>query len=545
MTEGYITNTMTATRDIFNERCSGWAFAPWHDKEQADQWTPPKYGIITVGYFTEASRSGKFADAVADVRKMMDCAIEAQRLADTETDPQRVELLTASRDNYLRAYKLGKLRVPCAMLSGTNESRGADTFDTLSKILCIDIDAPKPGEPDNGNGWVTDWGKVKKDMGALPWVSYAGLSIGGRGVFMLIPIARDDAMSYAEYYTAWALLLQKHFNLATDPACKNRNRLRYMTHDATPYINHAALVWDKVLKVAQDWRQGPQFDKPCELDEEQQQTVRDAVAYCVKNGVNMAETYDDWLRLAAFFAHCWDDAEGNALFHDLAALSSKYRTGENDRKLSNLRKQHPNPVKFGSFVKMCKDNGVPIKGSVTTNSTNIAPFPCAAQPQPPIQAPPPPGPTPQPAQLRPYNGPAPFPDVAAVIAKQPPLPPCPLENMQSWHEAQPRREAQEPPQEDAKTDERPPAPLPPDEPPQGPQMSESEAYMLTQAAGFIAEGQQMLDMMREQNPAFDTLCNDLDLHYCGHTDQDGRGWIMTDAQFNAFYNSGISGNVPK
>ena len=76
-------------------------------------------------------------------------------------------------------------------------------------------------------------------------------------------------------------------------------------------------------------------------------------------------------------------------------------------------------------------------------------------------------------------------------------------------------------------------------------MSESEAYMLTQAAGFIAEGQQMLDMMREQNPAFDTLCNDLDLHYCGHTDQDGRGWIMTDAQFNAFYNSGISGNVPK
>lgn len=65
-------------------------------------------------------------------------------------------------------------------------------------------------------------------------------------------------------------------------------------------------------------------------------------------------------------------------------------------------------------------------------------------------------------------------------------------------------------------------------------MSESEAYIMEQAADFISEGQGMLDRMRQANPELDALCRDLDLEYCGHTDSEGRGWIMSSAQFSAY-----------
>ena len=65
-------------------------------------------------------------------------------------------------------------------------------------------------------------------------------------------------------------------------------------------------------------------------------------------------------------------------------------------------------------------------------------------------------------------------------------------------------------------------------------MTESEAYIMEQAAGYISEVQGMLDWMRQASPELDALCRDLDLEYCGHIDSEGRGWVMSSAQFFAY-----------
>lgn len=450
----------TATRDIFGEMCSAWSVAPFNGGTHA---------AVTIGAFLAATRGTKYAARVERTRALLASAWEAHNAGNE-----------ARRDSYLKQYTKAKAQAPAAVLQGVCPSWKNNEFESLARVLCLDIDGPKPGEPDNGNAWVQDWNQVKNNLAALPWVAYCALSAGGRGVFVLIPIERADAQTYAAYYETWETLLKSRFNLATDSNCKNLARLRFMTHDPAPIINRGALVWDKVLQIPQDWRQGPRLATPCDLTPEQQKAVRDAVQYCTAHCISIADDYNDWMRLAAFFAHSWDDAEGAELFHRLAALSPKYRERENDYKLRNLAKQHPNPVKFGTFVKLCKDNGVPVPGA----SRNPAPFP-AWQPIAPRGA---------------------APTAPANLA---PAPPVPCED-----------EAQ------AVTD----TPAPTQEPPT---MSASEATILEAARDFIAEGRGMLARMRAENADLDKLCNDLDLDYCGHIYPDGKGWIMTPAQFAA------------
>ena len=447
----------TVTRDIFGEMCSAWSVAPFNGGTHA---------AVTIGAFLKATRGTKYAAQVERTRALLARAWEAHNAGNE-----------ARRDSYLKQYTKAKAQAPAAVLQGVCPSWKNNEFESLARVLCLDIDGPKPGDPDKGNAWVQDWNQVKNQLAALPWVAYCALSAGGRGVFVLIPIERADAQTYAAYYETWETLLKRRFNLATDSACKNLARLRFMTHDPAPIINRAAQVWDKVLQIPQDWRQGPQLATPCDLTPEQQKTVRDAVTYCTAHGVSIADDYDDWLHLAAFFAHSWNDAEGRELFHQLAALSPKYRERENDYKLQDLAKQHPNPVKFGTFVKLCKDNGVPVPGA----SRNPAPFPAWQPIAPGGAAPPPPAPAP----------PVPCEDEAQAVTATP----APF---------------QEPPT-----------------------MSASEAAILEARRDFIADGRGMLARMRAENADLDKLCNDLDLDYCGHIYPDGKGWIMTPAQFAA------------
>lgn len=503
-----------AARDIFGEMCSAWSVAPFKGGTHA---------AVTIGAFLNATQGDKYAPAIERARAYLASAWDAQNNGDF-----------AARDRCLKQYTEAKAQAPAAILQGVCPDHTNNGFESLARVLCIDIDGPKPGEPDNGNAWVQDWNDIKTKLGALPWVAYCALSAGGRGVFVLVPIERAEAHIYGAYYETWATLLKRRFNLATDSACKNLARLRFMTHDPAPYMNRAALVWDKVLTIPQDWRQAPTLTTPSDLTDDDKKTVRAIVDYCTAHGVDITDNYDDWLRVAAFFAHSWDDAEGAALFHQLAAISPKYRERENAYKLRNLAKQHPRPVNLGTVIYIAKGYGVPVPGSRHT----APPFPSWEPTTPRGAAPQPPAPVPvpplqhQPTQERAELSPAPpLPFGAAPTTGRPYWLPCDAQAIRDTM----RRHAEK----------LPPPPFPPfqdeaqavtttEAPTQEPPtMSASEAAILEQAAGFIAEGRGILARMRAENSDLDKLCKDLDLDYCGHIYPDGKGWIMTPAQFAA------------
>lgn len=332
-------------RNIFDEQVS--VFAP-----SKDHATVATHHIRTIGQFLNAGHL--YASNIEAVRYARQQACDAALRGDTD----------ACAD-WLKRYRDGKWLSPYAILQGVCPTRKNEGFTRYSNVLCLDIDAPKPTESNAPNTWVNDWEQVKRDLSQFPWVAYCALSVGGQGLFVLVPIA--DAAHYGDYFKAVSKELKDTLNLDVDAQTCNLARLRYMTIDAAPYTNDNALVWDKILPVERVQHQhhtidhaAPSWGGTHVLTEAEKNRVKIIVGYCLDHHVNVAESHDDWMRIAGFFAHHWDDAEGCSLFHELAALSPKYRVHENDRKLISMGRYHPQPATLFSFYHVCRSNGVPV-----------------------------------------------------------------------------------------------------------------------------------------------------------------------------------------
>lgn len=447
--------------DIFAAKISAWSVAPY--KRGA------VHAVVTLRQFLNASRGPRYAAHVARVRECIDEAWRAEREHDA-----------ARRNFYLQQYKELKTDAPVALLQGVNPTWQQTGFLSYSNVMCIDIDAPKPGEPDNGNGWVTDWSALKTTLAAeIECIAYCALSVGGRGVFALVPIA--DPAKYAEYYDAFSRALKRVYNLQADRACSNVNRLRNMTHDPDAVINHDAATWNITLsRQAQHPNQAPAALSPAE-----KARIIAAVGYCVEHRDDIGfrdptADYHDWIKLAACFAHGWNDEQGFNVFHDLAAINPTYKHRENAYKLWNLSRHHANSVGWGTFWFLMRQAGVP--EWLISKRQHTAPMP-RVRPLAPAEATP---------LTPPSTGPA-------------PAPPSPMEA---------------PPQVQHPT---------------GPMMSKSERTIMTRRAAYIADGVSWLNSKRAASPALDALCRDLDLHYCGDD-----SWHMTDAQFSYFASNDIN-----
>ncbi|NLZ95414.1 MAG: VirE protein, partial [Bacteroidales bacterium] len=90
------------------------------------------------------------------------------------SDKVRTEKDKAKRDKL-------KLQLPAFTPSGTFKTRNKKGLIKHSGYMCIDIDA-------DDNPGISDWQAVVFELGKLPQVAFAGLSVSGNGVFALIPI---------------------------------------------------------------------------------------------------------------------------------------------------------------------------------------------------------------------------------------------------------------------------------------------------------------------------------------------------------------------
>lgn len=122
-------------------------------------------------------------------------------------------------------YKSTKDRMfvwmPSALV-GTDKSQTKHIYP----VVCIDVDGKDNPE--------IDIETAKKQIFSLPFVYYAGLSIGGNGFFALAYI--DDPIYFTEQFTALSEYISDNFNIKIDSQCSNANRLRYMSYDDNALI---------------------------------------------------------------------------------------------------------------------------------------------------------------------------------------------------------------------------------------------------------------------------------------------------------------------
>jgi hypothetical protein len=120
-------------------------------------------------------------------------------------------------------YKECKIKAPCITGSAVmkNGSKTADNIDELNGLIVIDIDDDVDLQLLN---------KINQDK----YTMMSHRSFGGDGLCVFIKI---NSNKFLESFNELAQYYWDNFNVAIDPSCKNKNRLRFISYDPYLFLN--------------------------------------------------------------------------------------------------------------------------------------------------------------------------------------------------------------------------------------------------------------------------------------------------------------------
>jgi hypothetical protein len=279
------------------------------------------------------------------------------------TDP----IETMSIDTFLDGVKLGRWKdqvervrscvdkdsrdeakrsVPSVTVSGTFSKRTQADMITHSGFICIDVD-------------------VQFDRSTLcrdPYTYALFDSVSKQGVAIIVRINPDKHSESFDY-------LKRHYfetyGLVIDTKPRNVVSLRFVSYDPYLYINPDARVSKSTTPKPKPIKSIPVVYTGDQIS----QLVRDAV----DRGVNIAESYEDYLNLSFALADEMGET-GRNHFHSLASQSSKYRQEQADHQYSIALKRDSSGrrVTIGTFYHMLKQAGIVLPKSDNTAITLAA-----------------------------------------------------------------------------------------------------------------------------------------------------------------------------
>ena len=234
-----------------------------------------------------------------------------------------------------------KLQLPVATISGTfAPTCKAENLVAHSNLLCIDID-----KKDNMDvGWFDD---LKHEWHNIPQILYAGRSIRGKGWFAIFRIA------YPDKHEAQFEALRRDFansGLIIDKACKNVNRMRFISYDPEPYVNEDATLYTKVWVEPK-----PTYHSSCTYSSKKMEQVERCCQEIARRGIDITADYNNWFRVGAALASLGEP--GRSLYHLVSSQNEKYRASETDKKFDNLLR-NVKRIKIGTFFRICSEHGI-------------------------------------------------------------------------------------------------------------------------------------------------------------------------------------------
>lgn len=112
----------------------------------------------------------------------------------------------------------------------------------INNVIAIDIDA------DDNPTLSVD--KMKEIVTKLPYVRYCAKSVGGKGIYCLVPFKKEYANK--DNFKEVFLSLQKDFaemGIVIDKQCWNINRPRYVSYDDMEYWNNKCIIYEKKITI--------------------------------------------------------------------------------------------------------------------------------------------------------------------------------------------------------------------------------------------------------------------------------------------------------
>ena len=209
---------------------------------------------------------------------------------------------------------------------------------------------------------------AKQTLASLPYIYYAGLSVSGRGLFAIIPIAAADHTQHKTYFHALEKEMQT-LGLTIDKACKDVTRLRVISYDENPYINPDCTTYTL-------------YETATPEQDPEETTTEDLEALRLEEHISLWEEqqiplddYDQWITVGMALSRLGEP--GRQAFHRVSRYSDKYTTEATDKAFDNFL-HNTKEITLGSFYYICHING--IHPSSTPEYESI-PFPSEVFPE--------------------------------------------------------------------------------------------------------------------------------------------------------------------
>jgi len=193
----------------------------------------------------------------------------------------------------------------------------AKNVEHVNPLIAVDIDAK------DNEGVTLETMRTK--INSLPYIMYSSLSVGGKGMYALLPIAEENKNDFKAVFNA----LNEDFKalgLTLDGSCVNVNRERYMSYDDDEYWNTKCEIYTKKINIptqAHDTHKRVESSAKTTLTEKDKQKVDLMIEDIKANKIQLTKNHTDTLGLGNAIANVWGE-EGRGLFHLIRSQREGY-----------------------------------------------------------------------------------------------------------------------------------------------------------------------------------------------------------------------------
>ena len=237
-------------------------------------------------------------------------------------------------------YRQAKAKVLSYTPSCLCQGETAKEVKEINALIAVDLDAK-----DNEGVTIEE---MRKKINSLPFVMYSSISVGGRGMYALIPISESNKNDLKGVFNA----LNEDFiklGLKLDSSCINVNRERYMSFDDNEYWNKQCEIYTKKISIPTQVNGHPtrveiNANKP--LTEKDKQKVDLMIEDIKANKIQLTKNHTDTLGLANAIANVWGE-EGRELFHLIRSQRSGYDSFKTDRTFDDMLYNNDDNERYG------------------------------------------------------------------------------------------------------------------------------------------------------------------------------------------------------
>ena len=170
--------------------------------------------------------------------------------------------------------------------------------------------------------------------------------------------------------------------LTIDHACSDVCRMRCMSYDPQPYINHSARRYKRLYQPQQ--RPLRQVHSSYNSEDDTISKVAQLVEQITETNTNITSNYDDWMKAGQALSSLGE--EGREFYHAISAVDGRYKQRETDNKYNSfLRLTHS--VGIGTFFHICKEYGIIAQNKPINAEVGQLPMKAEKSPQKPSEKP--------------------------------------------------------------------------------------------------------------------------------------------------------------